>query len=147
MCLKGDLNRGRELHTGAAGVKQPGREELQAYSDYWDGERGCKSQQRNSKTGTQEESRKTRVSTWEFEPLQEQCSAETESPETDLDREELRAQCRIFSQSSALQGYKLNWSPCALLKPWGQICMSTYSASPPAVPRFLFSSVLKMEVG
>jgi len=38
VCLKGDLNQGRELNTGAAGVKQPGREELQAYTDYWDGE-------------------------------------------------------------------------------------------------------------
>jgi len=39
-------------------------------------ERGCKSQQGNSKTGAQEERRKTRVSTWEFEPLQEQSCAE-----------------------------------------------------------------------
>lgn len=71
-------------------MKQPGREELQAYTDYWDGEKGCKSQLQNSKTGTQGESSRIRVSTWEFEPLQERCSAETES-----DREELRAQSII----------------------------------------------------
>lgn len=59
-----------------------------------------------SKTCSQEENRRVRVSSWEFEPLQERCSAETESPETELDREELRAAealpCRDASLTGAL---------------------------------------------